>query len=83
MEYSQHSASSAGLTSPASFETADDPVLSARRAEIAREKFLYSHTPGQTVFDRFTDIPAPGGIRMLRKIVDNYEASWYEHAKPG
>ena len=49
-----------------------DPLASAARADAAREQFLYAER--QTVFDRFPDIPAPGGVRMLRMICNCYEA---------
>lgn len=60
-------------SSGGSLSLASDPLASAALAEAARDKFLYEFTFGQTVFDRFTDIPPPGGLRMLRKIVSNYQ----------
>jgi hypothetical protein len=39
-------------------------------AQERRDEFLYH--PRDTVYERFTDIPAPGGIRMLNRIMECY-----------
>ena len=51
-----------------------DPLVSAARADEAKHTFLFKHC--DTVFDRFAGIPPPGGLRMMRKIIENYEVRW-------
>jgi hypothetical protein len=58
----------------------------------AADDFLYRYTPGMTVFDRFRDIPAPGGARLFKRIKESYTVgrihqsrgiSWDTHLPPG
>ncbi len=54
-----------------------NPVASAQLAAAARDRFLHTYVEGQTIFDRFKDIPAPGGLRMLHRISECYEVFWF------
>jgi hypothetical protein len=49
----------------------DDPLQTVVRAEQARHTYLYDAK--DTVFDRFHDIPPPGGLRLLNRLSMCYE----------
>eukprot|EP00969_Alexandrium_andersonii_P008974 392591-Alexandrium_andersonii.AAC.1 len=49
----------------------------------AMKKYLYEYNPMQTIFDRFTDIPSPGGIRMIQRIVECYGVPGLTNTKMG
>ena len=48
-----------------------DPMEQFNQLEGAKKKYLFGPQP--TIFHRFEDIPAPGGIRMLTRIIEAYE----------
>ncbi len=50
-----------------------DPLAFAAYAQQQRDEYLFKYTQGMTVFDRFTDVPAPGGLRMLNRLEQCYE----------
>lgn len=66
--------SSAGNSSSSSGSGPNmDPMAFAAFATQQRDEYLYKYAQGMTVFDRFTDVPAPGGLRMLNRLEQCYE----------
>ena len=62
----------------------DDPIAAATLAQARRDEFLFRELPdgASTVFDRFTDVPGPGELRMMRRISQCFEVLLNTRVRP-
>ena len=61
------------MDSPSDAQPLQAAAEAITRAEQTKDSYIFDYTPGMTIYDRFKDISAPGGIRMMNRVCDAWE----------